>query len=92
MKNLIGCLPKKDIAYANKFIEKRDFQSLLELVDSDIVKKENQQAKIIEDTGELDMTIESIISDMCVLRSSVKSYVDNLTYEPEFPESIYDEY
>lgn len=92
MKNLIGCLPKKDIAYANKFIEKRDFQSLLELVDSDIIKEENRQTKIIEDTGELDMTIESIISDMCVLRSSVKSYVDNLTYEPEFPESIYDEY
>lgn len=88
IKSLIGCLPKKDIAYANKFIEKRDFESLLEIVDSDITKAESQQTKIIESTGDIDMNLESVISDLCVLRGTVKNYVDNLTYEPEFPEII----
>lgn len=91
IKSRIGCLPKKDIICANKFIEERKFDSLLEIIDSDIIKLENQQSKIVANTGEIDMALESIISDMCVLQILVKEYVDNLTYEPNIPE-YFDEF
>ena len=35
IESQIGILPKKDIEYAKKFIEKRDFESLYELVEAD---------------------------------------------------------
>lgn len=34
---LVKWIPPKDISYANNFIEKRDFESLRDLVKSDIV-------------------------------------------------------
>lgn len=38
IKEKMSCLPQKDIKYATKFIDNRDFDSLLELIDSDIKK------------------------------------------------------
>jgi len=37
----IQYLPEKDIKYAEKFIKNRDFQSLFEIVDSDVKKINN---------------------------------------------------
>lgn len=38
ISSLCDYLPDKDKVYAKKFIEKRDFESLLEIVDSDLIK------------------------------------------------------
>ena len=37
MRNLVQNLPKSDIGLAHSFIDLRDFESLKELVDSDII-------------------------------------------------------
>ena len=36
IKQLLFCVPEKDIPYANKFIKERDFEALRDLVKSDI--------------------------------------------------------
>lgn len=43
---MVKYLPKKDIKFAEKFISKRDFKSLEELVTSDVKKLNNQLAKL----------------------------------------------
>lgn len=36
IKQLLFCVPEKDIPYANKFIKERDFEALRDLIKSDI--------------------------------------------------------
>lgn len=36
IKQLLSCVPEKDIPYANKFIKERDFEALRDLIKSDI--------------------------------------------------------
>lgn len=43
IQQLIPTLPLKDYHLARKFLENRDFQSLLEIVDSDIYKAEKSR-------------------------------------------------
>ena len=40
MKELVSTLPEKDAKLVKKYLEKRDFQSVLEIVESDIDKAE----------------------------------------------------
>lgn len=42
----LSCLPNKDIKLAQKFIYSRDFDSLLEIIDSDIYKAEQEELNI----------------------------------------------
>lgn len=45
IKQLLFCIPEKDIPYANKFIKERDFEALRDLVKSDIqilLRKEDE--------------------------------------------------
>lgn len=62
IKKLIKILPSKDAELASKFLNKRDFQSILELVRSDIYKADKSaeddipdeyQSGLIELEGEL---------------------------------------
>lgn len=36
IKQLLSCVPEKDIPYANKFIKERNFEALRDLIKSDI--------------------------------------------------------
>lgn len=51
IKRLIPNLPKKDVDLANKYLEKRDFVSILEIVQSDLYKarKANDGNEISDD-------------------------------------------
>lgn len=40
IQELIPILPEKDIKIVNKYLNKRDFQSIIEIVESDIYKAE----------------------------------------------------
>lgn len=40
IQELILILPEKDIKIVNKYLDKRDFQSIIEIVESDIYKAE----------------------------------------------------
>lgn len=68
MIKLASSLPQKDINIAVKFIESRDFDSLLELVDSDIKKYSKY-----EEEGLLTKSIN--MSDMELLKSEVEHYL-----------------
>lgn len=46
IKSLVKYLPDKDIKYAEKFINKRDFKSLQEIVESDVKKLNRQLGKL----------------------------------------------
>lgn len=46
IKKMLPCLPEKDIGFAKKYFEKRDFESLLEIVESDIYKAKKRQEEL----------------------------------------------
>jgi len=72
-------LPEKDIKYADKFIANRDFESLLEIVESDIVKlnkKRNADGLFSDERdAELDVTYRELSGD-------ILSYIKMI--EPDF--------
>lgn len=53
---MLAFLPEKDIELANKFLDKRDFVRLKELVDSDVIKLgrkvADQTSKFVTEHGE----------------------------------------
>ena len=79
-------LPAKDIAYADKFIANRDFESLLEIIESDIAKlsrKLNSDGLFDnEDDAKLDVTYRELAGD-------VISYIKAI--DPDF-QNDYNEY
>ena len=78
MKNLIPSLPEKDIELGFKFLEKRDFQSLQELVDSARYKVKKSQ-----DSGNPKPQYANI--DMGKL-NELKAEVDTYAYQLLLPE------
>lgn len=68
MIKLASSLPQKDINIAVKFIESRDFDSLLELVDSDIKKYSKYEEEEL-------LTKGINMSDMELLKSEVEHYL-----------------
>lgn len=75
--SLISVLPKKDRPIALELIKKEDFQTLVELVDSDIKMAKIELDKLQKDSDE-DAIEENklIISDMQALKIVVQSYID----------------
>ena len=69
MKKLLPCLPKKDITLAEKFINERDFESLREIVSSDIYKIAKKRRF---DTSNLDLLKQE--SEMIALECLVVEY------------------
>lgn len=73
IKQLLSCVPKKDIPYANKFIKERDFEALRDLVKSDIqiLLKKN------------DESLEEQIDSLRVLKLEIDSYLLLLGFEDD---------
>lgn len=49
VKELVPILPGKDAKLVSKYLEKRDFQSVLEIVESDLYKAERLDSENIPD-------------------------------------------
>ena len=73
IKQLLSYIPKKDIPYANKFIEGRNFEDLRDLVKSDIqilLKKKDESLK-------------EQIDNLRVLKTEIDSYLFLLGLEDD---------
>lgn len=65
IKQLLSCVPEKDIPYANKFIEERDFEALRDLIKSDIrilLKKKDE-------------SLEEQIDNLRLLKTEIDAYL-----------------
>lgn len=58
--NGFKCLPEKDHYYANAFILRRDFKSLKELVDSDIINVEKNLKKLDPNKDLLEVDVNKL--------------------------------
>lgn len=77
IKRLIQYLPEKDIGYAKEFIEKRNFISLFELVDSSIKRIE------ISKTRGSDKYSGINVNNLMNLKVLVKEYLQQLSYDAD---------
>ena len=84
---MIYVLPEKDRRLANTFIEKRQFESLYELVSSDIYKAR----KKAKDSNVEEIEISSI-ADMSILKSEIINYIDRLGWNDEDLINEYEEF
>ena len=80
MKELVQFLPEKDIKYANKFIEERNFEAFAELVKSDIVKLERSIDKITDEYSEERLELQRTLAQLEKLKSEIDSYLILLGY------------
>lgn len=65
IKQLLFCVPEKDIPYANKFIKERNFEALRDLVKSDIrifLKKKDE-------------SLEEQIDNLRLLKTEIDAYL-----------------
>lgn len=88
IKSLIEVLPQKDISYGYKFLEKRDFESLKELVDSAIYKLKKKLKSDEFEGGCLDTQLLQL-NELQVEVNSYMSYLDIPEDNQDFEESIY---
>lgn len=75
IKRLTQYLPKDDIALAHTFIDSRDFESLQELVDSDIVKTKRN---ISSSSNPKEEYLSLDVDEMEKLKTEVDGYLDQL--------------
>lgn len=93
IKSMIDALPKKDIPFGFKFLEKRDFDSLKELVDSAIYKinknllSSNPKEEYINIDLERLNTLKSEI-DSYILQIDIEDYDNNDDFY-NFNEDLY---
>lgn len=80
IKELVQYLPEKDIKFANKFIDKRDFESLSDLVKSDIYKIERDINSIPEELEDEKIVKQKVLNQLENLKSEVDSYLMLLGY------------
>lgn len=74
IENLISILPKKDIPIALNFVKNRDFESLQELVNSDVIKFEKHVSKLTPESKEYFVAISTL--DNCInLKTCVDEYL-----------------
>lgn len=76
IKQLIENLPEKDINLGHKFLEKRDFDSLKELVDSAIYKVKKSRSK--HDINNIEKYINIDLDELNSLKAEVDNYVAQL--------------
>ena len=72
IKGLIKVLPGKDLSLATEFLNNRNFQGILELVESDIYKAEKK------DSNRQDNTLNDYIIALTELRSELLTYMSYL--------------
>lgn len=84
IKSSVNSLPSRDVFLAHSFIEQRNFESLLELVNSDIILIEananNSKSNPMYDA--------CVLADIITLKDLVSTYLDGLTI-PELEETEY---
>lgn len=85
IKSLLSVLPKKDRQIALNLLDKEDFQTLVELVDSDVKIAKAELDKMQEQDEEIIDENKLIISDMQALKVVIQSYIDE---EDEFFHSL----
>lgn len=79
IENFLQYLPKKDIELATKFIIKRDFESLQELVQSSIIKVRKDNINIIHKEEYSNINIENLN----ILQLEVDSYLTLINLHDE---------
>lgn len=98
IKSLISILPEQDVELALQFVDTRQFESLKELVDSDVIKLERQALQYEIGTDEYFVALSTL--DNCLqLQQLVNRYLDQLGIlntieeddEYDLPEEDYDE-
>lgn len=72
VKELVPTLPEKDANLVKKYLEKRDFQSVLEIVESDLYKAE--KAKY----GRLEAVSDDYIASLTEMRGELVTYMSYL--------------
>ena len=82
IKSLLGCLPAKDLKLASKFLNERRFDSLKELVDSDVYI-------LSKKTKSSDFATQEMIDNLEKIRM-LKTEVDEY-YSLLYPEEIYED-
>lgn len=100
MEELIPLLPEKDVKFASNFIIKRDFESLSDLVASDIYKLERKINILNKEDNISELSkVMKLLEDYCSLKSIIDEYLTllgyNNDYEPEeegFEEDINEYY
>lgn len=87
IKELLDCLPKSEIYYAEKYYNLRDFQSLKEIIDSTIYKiRKNLGSDSIKDeylSIDLDdiYTLQAKVAEYLLLLDEVEGEDEDLTDE-----------
>lgn len=72
VEELIPTLPGKDAQLAKKYLESRDFQSVLDIVESDIYKAEKARY------GKLEEVPDDYMSSLTELRGELLTYMSYL--------------
>ena len=82
IKDQLSYLPEKDEQLCMSFIEKRDFDSILEITQSDIIKLERKIRRMNETDPEIFNEAEKLdrLED---LRVNLVDYINQLTYISE---------
>lgn len=75
IEELIPILPSKDEKLAYQYLKKRDFQSILEIVESDIYKAEKSNTETIEN---------EYISSLTILKGELLTYMSYLDIPDEY--------
>lgn len=72
MEELIPILPEKDAKIVKKYLEKRDFQSVLEIVESDLYKANKTK------TGKLEEIPDDYVGALTELKGELLTYMSYL--------------
>ena len=83
IKTLVAVLPDKDAVLCDKYLERRDFESILEIVKSDIYKARKNQTEDLPDY---------YIGQLIELEGELISYMTDLGIFDDSDNNDYDDY
>lgn len=88
IRELIKELPGKDSTLCEKFLSERDFQSILEIVESDIYKARQKvdPMELLEESNETDRYISKLLE----LKSNLDEYMSYLDI-PDNSDDLYED-
>lgn len=72
IKELTPILPEKDAKLVNRYLEKRDFQSILEILESDLYKAEKAKYDRLEEVP------DDYIAALTEMRGELQTYMSYL--------------
>jgi hypothetical protein len=81
IKEQLYLLPEKDKILCEKFLENRQFESILEIVESDIIKMERSSEKKRRKNSGVFKDLDRL-ANLEELKISLLEYIDQLTYNP----------